>query len=461
MTTQSTNKVPQVGLALYEDAFISGTGTQRFSIELARGLLALDQRDVEYLVLLKEGVDPGTVKFPLDRCRWSPGPSFGLFSRIRRRLHRGWFAFACGLRLLFGMEPEIRHLGKLWVKDWLRSLNLDLLYLPSAWMHELVPNLPVVVTIHDIQHAHFPQWWKEDEFQRKVVFEWFARNAELVTCSFDHVAKDLVGRLSIRPDKVRVIANAPPTQSEELTIEPAEIRRRFKLPERFFLYPAATWPSKNHMNLVRALSICRERHLDIWCVCTGDHSDRLYPGEFKRIQDEMQARAVSDRIQFLGSVTYDELRTIQQMADFFCIPTLYEAGSYPVWEASALGKAVACSDVTSLPFQIQDCGLLFEPTNPHDIADAIQVLWTNSELRSTLGKKAKEHLGDYRVAQRNMALGYHRAFLDCLIDLGRLDQRHRILRDPATPIDATPFPVRLDWKRYLNSNADMLAKSRD
>ena len=54
---------------------------------------------------------------------------------------------------------------------------------------------------------------------------------------------------------------------------------------------------------------------------------------------------------------------------FMIVPTLFEAVSFPVLEAFANGLPVACSNVTSLPEQVGDAALLFDPV------DVGQIVW--------------------------------------------------------------------------------------
>jgi glycosyltransferase involved in cell wall biosynthesis len=53
-------------------------------------------------------------------------------------------------------------------------------------------------------------------------------------------------------------------------------------------------------------------------------------------------------------------------------------------EAMACGCAVASSNVTSLPEQVGDAGLLFDPTDVSSMAEAMRLLAADEALRKTL-----------------------------------------------------------------------------
>ncbi len=441
------NNTCTVGLALYDFDWVYGTGTERIAQELAHNFLNLKQSIIEYKVLLRNDIMPEKIGLPRQVCLKAPAPSYLLRSKIRRRAHRIWHKGIDVTRKLIGARPLLGYLGKLWVKDWLRSLNLDLIYFPSMWQHELIPDTPIVVQLYDMQHIHYPEFWQEDIFQRKVVFGWYRDHASMVTCNFDFVADDIKSYLKVPQERIAAIFLAPPRISAADIADEESLKRRLNVPERYFIYPAATWPHKNHINLVRAIAKCVSRGTEVFCICPGENADWLYPGQFSRIQDEVKRCKVEKNIRFTGCLPSQEVYALMQGAEFVCIPSLYEAGCYPIWEACQLGKAVACSDVTMIPYQIQDAGLLFNPDDPDDIADAIELLWKNQELKSYLGHKAKALIDNPFYSSQKMALGYHRQFIHCLIRLGKLPKELWINEDPAPALDRGPLPPRFEWRQ--------------
>lgn len=439
----------KIGLALHNTDWDYGTGTERFAQELARALLNLEQTVIEYKILLKSNVPPDKVGLPRGVCLNAPNPTYSLYAKIRRRTHRIWHRGIDLARKSIGLKPLLGYLGSLWIKDWLGSLDLQLLYFPSMWYHELIRDIPIAVQLFDTQHIHYPEFWKDDAFQRQVVFGWYGDHAALITCNFDFVAKDMKLYLKVPEEKITTIFMAPPKMDSVKIANEYSVREKFNLPERYFTYPAATWPHKNHINLVRAIAQCVSSGIEVSCVCTGEYRDWLYPGQFIKIQAEIKKYNLNKYIYFTGCLPYPELYALERGADFFCIPTLYEAGCYPIWEAGYFGKAVAASDVTMIPYQLQDAGILFNPSDPDEIAQAIELLWKDKELRDYLGQKAKALLDNPLYSQERMAQGYHRAFVNTLVRLGKLPKEFWIEKDPAPPLDRGLLPQRFEWRSLL------------
>ncbi len=79
-------------------------------------------------------------------------------------------------------------------------------------------------------------------------------------------------------------------------------------------------------------------------ICTGTKSD-YYP----EIAEQVEQLGLEDLVLFTGLVPEDELCWLYRNAVLVTIPTEYEAGSFPLYEAMMQNAPVICSDVTSLP----------------------------------------------------------------------------------------------------------------
>jgi glycosyltransferase involved in cell wall biosynthesis len=156
------------------------------------------------------------------------------------------------------------------------------------------------------------------------------------------------------------------------------------------IYPAQTWPHKNHINLLKAVAILRDRGLNVPLVFTGRRNAAA--ARIDRAIDELNLRAL---VTWLGFVEPDELMSALASADALVVPSRFEAASGPVWEAFAAGVPAACSAVTSLPEQLGDAGILFDPDDPADIAEAIRRLWCDEALRSALVNRGRERVAQF------------------------------------------------------------------
>src|SRR5262249_42109345 len=150
-------------------------------------------------------------------------------------------------------------------------------------------------------------------------------------------------------------------------------------------YPAITWPHKNHIALLKALAVLREKGTIIPLVASG-HQQEFY----RTIEQWIRQLHLQDQVRFVGFVDSIELQCLYRLCRGLAFPSKFEGWGLPVTEAFSLGVPVACSNVTSLPEVAGDAALLFDPDQPEQIADAVYKIWTDDTLRATLVQRGKD-----------------------------------------------------------------------
>ena len=254
--------------------------------------------------------------------------------------------------------------------------------------------IPSIYHPHDLQHLHLPAMFTPR--QRAYRDRWYgelADQAAMVAVASSWTRNDVIARLGLPDSKVVVVPWAPPldavTNEASRTLE-GTATVGVRLPPRFILYPAQTWPHKNHIKLIESIALLRERErMDVPLVLTG-----MRNAFATTVDASIAAASIGDLVTWAGFVEADELSAIYRRSTAVVIPTKFEAASGPLWEAFAAGIPAACSNVTSLPAQAGDAALLFDPDDVEQIADAIRSLWTDKPLRMKLVE-----LGRARVKQ--------------------------------------------------------------
>ena len=288
------------------------------------------------------------------------------------------------------------------------SLGCDVVHFPYQYFE--ICALPSIYNPHDLQHRHFPQFLQPEGWARKdVELRTGCEYATTIVTASQWIKDDLSLQYNVNPNKVAVIPWAPPTQAyaRATAAEDAATQAKLNLPKDFAFFPAMTWPHKNHLRLLEALALLRDKHgLKVPLVCTGNR------GPFwAQIEQKIESLQLRGQVHFPGLVSREELQFIYQTCGFVVVPTLFEAASGPVFEAWNAGAAVACSTVTSLPQQVGDAGLLFDPYDVAAIAQAVRALYEKPELRADLIAKGRRRLDDFsweRTARAYRAV-YRRA----------------------------------------------------
>jgi glycosyltransferase involved in cell wall biosynthesis len=279
-------------------------------------------------------------------------------------------------------------------KSFYEGLGCDVIHFPFQSYEPC--GLPTIYNPHDLQHLHYPEFFTPSEIDRREnLYPAACRAAHKVVVASEFVKRDVVGRYGIDPRKVQVIPWAPPPLPElPIAGDFSTLRRKYGLSERpFALYPAMTWEHKNHVRLLDALALLRDRDgLELRFVFTGYKTD-FWP----RVECRMNELGLGGQVNFLGMVPREELSALYRAAQFVFIPTLFEAASAPLYEAWQHGTPVACSSVTSLPEQAAGAALLFDPFDVETIARALARMATEESLRDELRRQGVYRLDDFSL----------------------------------------------------------------
>jgi glycosyltransferase involved in cell wall biosynthesis len=348
-------------------------------IGLAHGLSALDDGDEEYLFLTSPS-DPEWIRPYLSgRCRILPSTGAHDPPKWRARLakvgplHAAWEIISpvLGPRAI----PIPRTDGAI------EQAGIDVIHFPQQGA--FLTHIPSIYQPHDLQHLHLPQnFSRRARLAREVSYRAFCAQATAVAMMTHWGRRDVMDAYALPDDRVCVVPGASvlsayPAPSTEDVLR---IRHEHGLPTRYALFPAQTFPHKNHLALLDALADARDRHgVRVPLVATGHQN-----GFFAQIAKRADALALRDQVFFVGFVAPSDLRGLYQSARCLVFPSIFEGWGLPIVEAFAEGVPVACADATSLPEVADGAALFFPPGDTSAMADAIVRLWTDDALRTQL-----------------------------------------------------------------------------
>jgi glycosyltransferase involved in cell wall biosynthesis len=367
-------------------------GIEGVVIGLAHGLSQLEGPD-EYVFVALEGqaewLEPyiaGPSRIALQPAAAAIAPPMSGRSRVRRGIVR-WLRPASATSAA-GSLP--RH------DPFVDGLSPNVVHMPIQ--RGFLASSPSIYHPHDLQHVHLPQFFSDG--QRAWRERWYGelcRRAAMVAVSSEWTRRDVSDHFGLPHDRVRVVPLAPPLAATRLPTpdERAEVRARLRLPERYVLYPAQTWPHKNHVRLVEALARLKmEANEVVPLVASG-----LQNEHFAEVADAARALGVDDQVIWTGFVPALDLQALFLEAHAVVIPTLFEAASGPLWEAFAAGVPAACSNVTALPEQAGDAAVVFDPLDVAAIADAIHAVWSDEDLRGQLIERGRTRVAELSWAR--------------------------------------------------------------
>lgn len=296
----------------------------------------------------------------------------------------------------------------------IQKYKIDVLHSPYQHLPEV--KIPTIVTMHDLQELHFPDFFTpEVRAKRAIEYLYNIQHATKIVVSYSHVKQDIIRYFNTTEDKTEVVLlNMQNLWFEKFNKNQHAIESSITFPENFILYPAATWRHKNHINLLKAIRLLKEKNgVIIPLVCTGNQTD--YYTTLKGIIAEL---GIEEQILFLGKISEEDLYYAYKKCKAIVIPTLYEAGSFPLMEGILMGIPCICSNVTSLPETLNNSAYIFDPNNIEEMADKILRITSDDSY-------INEELDHFKNLLKNLTNGHSlEAFLSIYNNINR--QNHHL-----------------------------------
>lgn len=254
--------------------------------------------------------------------------------------------------------------------------EIDVVYCP----YQDIPRTTrkTISTLHDVQEIHFPEFFTSGErLHRAALHKEIADKSSLIIVSYKHIKKDLITYFQRSEENVLVcLLSMENLWFDKLSAQSLTDIQSLNLPGEFIFYPAATWPHKNHIGLLKAIASLKvEKNLLVNAVFTG-HQNSHYAA----IKKEVNRLNITEQVHFIGVVNENVLFSIYHAAKAVVVPTLYEAGSFPLMESMMMNIPVVCSNVTSLPDTIGNEDFVFNPSNFQEMADKVERILTDEDF---------------------------------------------------------------------------------
>ena len=272
---------------------------------------------------------------------------------------------ARGLGLHGVVTPAMRSLANY------NRLDFDLVHSVSGYIHPDLIAFPGILTINDLQHLHYPEFFTPGEFEeRERLYRASAERARHIICISEYTRQDVHRQYGIPLERMSTVWIIPSRTAWIRLPDPVrrDVLQRMDVGGRYLLFPAHCWLHKNHARLVEALeSIDSELPSDFRVIMTG----RPFPDEHPAAERLRRWSGSASRVRHLGFRSPREMQALIQGCTALVFPSLFEGYGMPVAEAIIAGRPVLCSNVTSLPEIAGDAAITFDPNDPAAIGKAI------------------------------------------------------------------------------------------
>lgn len=249
----------------------------------------------------------------------------------------------------------------------------------------MVRSVPGILTMHDLQPLANPERFG---LIKGTYIRFLAprslKKAKTVVCLSDFVANDVVDRVGVRREDIEIVpcGVSDPGAAFDQQRSRALLEALDLSDHPFVIYPAITYPHKNHASLVAAFARIADRVDDVRLVFTGGAgaSDSV-------VESTIAAYGLQLKVIRTGRIPESDLDLLYRAATMMAFPSLYEGFGVPILEAMSRGCPIVSSDAGALPEVVGDAGELVDPIDVAGWANALLGLLTDPTRRTVLTRR--------------------------------------------------------------------------
>lgn len=284
-----------------------------------------------------------------------------------------------------------RHFPNLW-RRWGVTVHLkgDKVDLFHGLSHELPHGIPrsirKVVTMHDLIVWRYPQYYSLfDRMAHRIKQRYACRIADVVVAISQQTKNDLIEYMHVPEAKIKVVYQScddifwkPVSEQDKATV-----RDTYGLPERYVVCVGSIEDRKNQIAAVRALL---ELPADIHLVIVG----RPHGTYYNSLTSEIRRKKLNDRVHIITNADFDDFPALYANALASVYVSQFEGFGIPILESMCCDVPVVTSNISSMPEAGGDAALYADPNNPHQIAEQLQRVITDPQLRAELIAKGHQ-----------------------------------------------------------------------
>lgn len=293
------------------------------------------------------------------------------------------------------------------IPRYVREYGIDVLLNPSTTAtirpgcaQVFVAQAPLALKSLRIQHA--PQ---EVSLSKRLYYDLLfsasVARADIVMAVSDDIRKHiLLQEQGLSPDKVRVVH-----EGVALHIPDTEEPQRTARSRPYILFVSTLYRYKKADRLIEAFAELQQSNRltghDL-IIVGKDHN-----GELERLRALAHSLGVSQKVIFAGMLAHGEVFPMYRGADVFVFPSSVETFGLPIFEAMACDTPVVASNRMSVPEVAGDAALIVDPDDIAQMADAIERLSQDDQLRTTLIERGRKRITLFpwqETARKTLAL---------------------------------------------------------
>jgi len=291
-----------------------------------------------------------------------------------------------------------------WVTKDLQKLNIDIYH---GLSHEIPfgiekKGIKSVVTIHDLIHERFPEQYSPLDIK---IYTKKYRNActhaDKVIAISNQTRQDLIDYYKVPEEKIEVCyQSCNPAFAQQVSEEEKQrVRKRYNLPEQFFLSVGSIIERKNLLNVCKAIFLLRNE-LNIPLVVIGGGTKYK-----QQVKEYVRQNGLENKIIFLSDQpSAKSSKSFQSAIDFPAIyqsslvmiyPSFFEGFGIPILEALWSNVPVITSNVSCLPEAGGNAAYYVNPNSVEEIAEGMKRIYSDKLFADEMRAKGWQYAQNF------------------------------------------------------------------
>ena len=236
--------------------------------------------------------------------------------------------------------------------------------------------------IPDFQEHYLPDFFSKEEIEKRIDIQKkiSSQKGALLLLSSHSSSVDyhkFYPEALTRNFIIPFAVSHPPFENDNIEA----LKVKFKVTSRYFISSNQFWAHKNHIVIIKAVNILRNRNVQVFVIFTGKQHDWRNPDYFKELQNYIEEHDLSDNVRFLGLIDRSEQLLLMKNAEAVLQSSRFEGWSTVIEDAKAMGQLVIASNIDVHVEQLGGNGIFFNPDDPVELANVMErVIWDKPEI---------------------------------------------------------------------------------
>ena len=219
-----------------------------------------------------------------------------------------------------------------------------------------------IIWIPDFQYIHLPKLFTlKYRIFKYISMKLYSKCSHKILLSSDSAKKDINKISNISNKKIEVNKFFFRVPSKNRLKKLSYLKKKYKLPNKYFYLPNQYWEHKNHTVVIEALEKIRDKN--IFIISTGSKNDYRNPNYFSNLMDRLKENKLENNYKYLGLIPYIDVMSLIYHSLAIINPSYFEGWSSTVEQANAYKKIIILSKIKVHLEQNPDNAYFFNPSN--------------------------------------------------------------------------------------------------